>query len=315
MFGNEFTPKSLIDLKNITPDKLLLFFQTIKNENQFNETSKENFVKEKKSIDLNFKNKTAALIFLESSTRTRFSFETACIANGIYPMILDGSKGTSLEKGETILDTLKNLEAMKPLFFIIRCQQSEDLKCLSELIKTPIINAGWGVTGHPTQALLDFFTLFQKWDELRGKKILYIGDIKHSRVVQSHREMANIFGIQMGLCTSKSFLPDWHLETENFDDIQKGIKWADAIYLLRVQKERHFEEMKFDIDKFQFKNEHLKLLTEQKFILHPGPINFGVELEAGLDMAPQSLIYKQVENGVLVRKQIIKSYLNSREIF
>ena len=181
---------SLIHLSEISKKKVESLFEKalmIKKNNH----QKQNHVMSE------FQGCTAALLFFESSTRTRFSFEMAAARAGIHPLVLSGGAGTSLEKGETVFDTIKNIEAMRPDLFIIRCAGTTDLQKISEAIAVPVINAGWGLKGHPTQALLDAVTMFERWNTLENKKVLFVGDALHSRVVASHFELAKKLNYQI----------------------------------------------------------------------------------------------------------------------
>ncbi len=261
----------------------------------------------------------AYLLFFEPSTRTRFSFESACARSGVHPIVLAGGNGTSLEKGETMEDTVLNLDALRPLFFIIRCPDELNLLDLSKKISTPIFNAGWGWKGHPTQALLDALTLFERWDSLADKKFLFVGDIKHSRVVSSHLELARICGYKIGYCAPDYFRPKVTNEIEVFEDIESGLKWADAVCALRVQKERHFDldvQKAFNVEtyrkKFGLNQASLQSLKSNGWILHPGPINYGVELEKEVLNDPRSVVLKLVENGMFLRQAIVQNFLNGK---
>ncbi|MGZ3691145.1 MAG: aspartate carbamoyltransferase catalytic subunit, partial [Pseudobdellovibrio sp.] len=178
---------SLITLNNLSKQKIdKLFSQTSILKTNFNQHQMTSGV-----YHSGYKG-TAALLFFEPSTRTRFSFEAACSRAGFHPLILDGGIGTSLEKGETVEDTIYNIKSMRPLFFVVRCNDQVNLAEIDANIEEPVINAGWGKQGHPTQALLDAFTMFEQWKDLKNKNVLYVGDIKHSRVVSSHIELAKI---------------------------------------------------------------------------------------------------------------------------
>lgn len=257
---------------------------------------------------------TAALLFFEPSTRTRFSFEAACSRAGYHPLILDGGIGTSLEKGETIEDTIFNIQAMRPLFFVVRCNDQVNLAEIDSRLKEPVLNAGWGKQGHPTQALLDALTMFECWKSFAGKNVLFVGDIKHSRVVSSHRQLANILGYKLGFCAPTDFLPADTSAVELFSDLNKALEWADAVIALRVQKERHDNENIFLIEdyreNFGLNANRLKSLKPAGLVMHPGPINYGVELETEILKDSRSCIMKQVENGVFLREALIRSLFN-----
>lgn len=255
----------------------------------------------------------AALLFFEPSTRTRFSFEAACARSGVYPLVLSGAAGTSLEKDESLEDTILNIEAMQPLFFVIRAPDELSLREMAEKIHTPIINAGWGMQGHPTQALLDMLTVFEKFKSLEGKKVLFVGDIKHSRVVSSHIELSRVLGYQIGYTCPASFLPaNVDREVMYFSQLKEGLKWADAVVALRVQKERH-GSTKFSVEdykaQFSINKATLEHLNTDGIIMHPGPINYGIELEKEVLQDPRSQILQLVENGAFVREALIRQVL------
>lgn len=259
----------------------------------------------------------AVLLFFEPSTRTRFSFEAACARAGVHPLVLGGASGTSLEKGETMEDTIFNLEAMRPLFFVIRCPDNLDLNAIQKQISVPILNAGWGMRGHPTQTLLDAVTLYERWGTLQNKKILFVGDIKHSRVVGSHLQLSSIMNYQIGYCAPIELLPSNYDAKKNqtFDKLEEGLKWADAVVALRVQKERHVDLARTDHfiadyrEAFGLNSKKLEKFKSDGFILHPGPINYGVELEKEVLKDPRSVILNLVENGAFMRETLVREII------
>ncbi|MBC7742068.1 MAG: aspartate carbamoyltransferase catalytic subunit [Bdellovibrionaceae bacterium] len=257
----------------------------------------------------------AALLFLEPSTRTRFSFESACTRAGLHPLLLDGRSGASLEKGESIEDTILNIEALRPLFFVIRCNGDFNLNDIQKKLSVPIINGGWGMRGHPTQALLDAMTIFEKWGDLYQRQILFVGDIKHSRVVSSHLELAKISGYKIGFVAPKNFLPDVIPDgVQLFKNLDEGLQWADAVIALRVQNERHDEKSDFSLadyrENYGLNNKRLMKLKPNSMVMHPGPINYGVEIESEILADVRSVILKQVENGVFLREALIRDLMN-----
>jgi aspartate carbamoyltransferase catalytic subunit len=264
---------------------------------------------------VNANGKTAALLFFEPSTRTRFSFEAACVRAGYHPLILDGVSGTSLEKGETVIDTILNIEALRPLFFVIRCGADLNLEELGNQISTPILNAGWGHHGHPTQALLDTLTVYEKLKAVENKKILFVGDIKHSRVVASHFQLAKLLNYQIGICAPDSFLPT-EKNYQRFENLDEGLQWADAVMALRVQKERH-DGKPFDTENYRkaygLNLTRLTKLSDKALIMHPGPINYGTELEAEVLTDSRSVVLQQVENGVFLREALIRQLFKETE--
>ncbi len=298
---------SLINLKNLSQKTVgSLFSKTLELKNNFNQHQLSAGV-----YHSGYKG-TAALLFFEPSTRTRFSFEAACSRAGFHPLILDGIAGTSLEKGETVEDTIFNVEALRPLFFVIRCDNKLDLQKISEQVSVPIINAGWGQQGHPTQALLDGLTIFEKRGELSQQNILFVGDIKHSRVVSSHIELAAITGSQLAFCAPDEFLPEQiPAGVKVFSRLEEALLWAHVTIALRVQKERHDSSSKFSLSdyrqNFGINLQRLQKLSPDAMIMHPGPINYGVEIESEILTDPRCVILKQVENGAFLREALIRN--------
>lgn len=298
--------RSVIDLKSATKSEIYSLFESAMK-------LKRDFTGQRDIAQRGI----AALLFFEPSTRTRFSFEAACARSGVHPLVLSGAAGTSLEKDETLEDTILNIEAMKPLFFVIRAPDALNMWEMAEKIHTPIINAGWGMQGHPTQALLDMLTVFEKFETLEGKKVLFVGDIKHSRVVSSHLELSRILRYQIGYACPASFLPNSvDREVNYFSQLKEGLQWADAVVALRVQKERHGHVnggAKFSVEDyrahFSINNATLEHLNTDSIIMHPGPINYGIELEKEVLQDPRSQILQLVENGAFVREALIRQVL------
>lgn len=302
---------SLLDFQNLNPDQInTLVHSALDLKKQQNKIGR--FLENRTIIG------TGALLFFEPSTRTRFSFETACIRAGVAPLIMDNIAGSSLEKGESIEDTMLNLEAMRPLFFVVRCTDQTELADIAGKLKTPVINAGWGKKGHPTQALLDITTLIERWGDLKNKNILFVGDVKHSRVFSSHLELSKIMGYNLGYCAPAEFgLGEFESITagvKSFDQIRHALDWADAIITLRVQKERHASVSASSGEDYRARYglnlERAKLLKPSGVILHPGPINYGVEIEKDLLKDSRSVILQLVENGVFIREVVIKSVIS-----
>lgn len=248
--------------------------------------------------------KTGAFLFFEPSTRTRLSFELAAHRLGVHVVTLEGSKGSSLEKGETLEDTVLNVAAMKPDFLVIRCGDNLDLKSIAKKISVPVLNAGWGKIEHPSQALLDLFTLQQKWGSIEGKRLLILGDSRYSRVVGSHVELAKKMGYEINFFGPSDVLR----EPSPFSSLKEALSWCDAVMALRMQKERHQGSFGFS-QEFSLSRENLKLLRPEAWILHPGPMNYGVEVDLGILEEPRSLILQQVENGVYVRMAMLATSL------
>lgn len=271
-----------------------------------------------------YQNKNACLLFFENSTRTQISFELAVRDCGAHAVIFN-PETSSLKKGETVLDTLLNLQAMGFDLFVIRHGYSnENLNDLSKEIKTPIINAGEGVSGHPSQALLDCYTILRERKKLQGEKVLFIGDIKHSRVVQSNIELMKMLGIQMAFCGPESFLPRGYGDIRTFEGLEEGMEWATVLISLRTQFERHadfnsvldaYTHAHNKVDRESFvKNyslnfERVKNWKKDGLIMHPGPFNRGIEIQSEILNDPRVCILKQVENGRRIRRALVDSIL------
>jgi aspartate carbamoyltransferase catalytic subunit len=228
----------------------------------------------------------------------------ACQREGIHPVVISGKAATSLEKEETLEDTFLNLAAMDPVAIIIRAGDDLDISSVRQKISVPI-NAGWGVQGHPTQALLDAWTLFLKSGELKNKKLLILGDIVHSRVAHSHFELASILGYEVRVFAPPAFLPK---KAQSFQNIKEGLEWCDAVMALRTQKERH--QSSFSTENFNaewgLNSSNIKSLKKEAWIMHPGPVNWGIELSADIKSHPQSIILDQVRSGVYIRQALLR---------
>jgi aspartate carbamoyltransferase catalytic subunit len=306
--------KSLLDFQYLNQDSILkIIDQSLKNKSDHLQ-NRQKYLTEKFNEAVHG---AACLLFFEPSTRTRFSFEMACARIGVHPLVMDNLAGSSLEKGESIEDTILNLEAMGPLFFVVRCSEDTNLKLITEGLHTPMINAGWGRQGHPTQALLDVTTLIEKWVSIDRKNILFIGDVRHSRVFSSHLQLSKIMGYNLAYCSPPEFDLSASIENENvlkFNEIEEALKWADGVITLRVQKERHRDGTHVikGLDSEQYRrqfglnSDRAKLLKPHGVILHPGPINYGIEIEKNVLKDSRSVILQLVENGVFIREVILK---------
>ncbi|MBN8536038.1 MAG: aspartate carbamoyltransferase catalytic subunit [Deltaproteobacteria bacterium] len=255
-------------------------------------------------------NKVISLIFFEPSTRTRISFEMAALRLGAKVSLLNGKVGTSLEKDETPEDTIKNIAAMKPDLLVIRANDNVNLNQMINEVSPPIINAGWGTKGHPTQALLDILTIKDSNRNIENEKILFVGDIRHSRVVSSHLELAKILGYKIAFCAPKEMIPE-NSSQVYFDNLKDGLDWASSVYSLRMQIERHTEKYSLNniSTQFQINNKSLKGWKKDGLILHPGPVNYGIELAEEILIDSRNIILKQVQYGVLIRMALIYHFL------
>lgn len=258
--------------------------------------------------------KTAALLFFEPSTRTRFSFESATARLGLHPLLLDGISGTSLEKGESIEDTVLNIAAMDPAVLVIRCGDEVDLYSLQRQIQMPIVNAGWGKKAHPSQALLDALTMKAQQRDFKKEKLLVIGDVKHSRVIGSHFQLAKILGYEIAVCGPRAFLPEDYSGLY-FENLEEGMEWATSMMALRVQHERHGMTYSLSSYREQYGLNLRKLKTwkSEGLLMHPGPVNYGVELDLDVNQDPRCKILEQVRWGAYLRQALLARVL-SREV-
>ena len=254
-----------------------------------------------------------ALLFYEASTRTRTSFEYAAKALGAQTALIS-SQSSSIEKGESLLDTGYTLQALGAQAIVLRHPSSGAASTLARAIEIPVINAGDGMHEHPSQALLDAYTMLRHRKTLRGLKVAIVGDIYHSRVARSNVFLLSRFGAQVTLCGPPDFLPDVAAGlakgvriTRHLEDAIRG---ADVVMMLRIQKERlvhrHIHLGDY-IAAYQLTPEKLKLARRDALVMHPGPIVRGLELTSDVADGPQSTIREQVANGVPVRMAILAS--------
>ena len=252
---------------------------------------------------------TVVNLFFENSTRTRISFELA--EKRLSADIVNfATSGSSVQKGETLLDTIKNIEAMKIDVVVVRHKGTGVPKFLVEHTDAVIINAGDGAHEHPTQALLDIFTMEQNLGNLRGKTVTLVGDIKHSRVARSNAWGLNALGAKVRFCGPPTLLPrnTGMLPVEVFNDVRKAVEGADVVYGLRLQKERMDDSLLPSIREYRnFYGITRQTLEKAKnaLIMHPGPINRGVELDSDIADGENSVILEQVTNGVAIRMSVL----------
>ena len=253
---------------------------------------------------------TIANLFFENSTRTKLSFELA--EKRLSADVINFSAAqSSVKKGETLIDTVNNILAMKVDMVVIRHPNPGAAHFLSKHVKSCIINAGDGTHEHPTQALLDAYSLLEKWGDLKGKLIAIVGDILHSRVALSNIYALQMLGAEVRLCAPKSLLPKHikELGVSTSYDLEQTLRWCDAANMLRVQNERmdlgYFPSTREYSQSFGLNGNLLKKLRKEIVILHPGPINRGVEITSEVADSSQVIILDQVENGVAIRMAII----------
>ena len=248
-------------------------------------------------------------LFFENSTRTKSSFEIAAKRLGAEIVHLDVAQ-SSTKKGETLVDTAMNLDAMGPHAIIVRHQNAGVPKILSKHTKAAIINAGDGAHAHPTQALLDLFTLKEHFKELQGKKIAIVGDIKNSRVANSNIELLSRFGMEVILVAPPHFLPKTELRTTHF--LKEIIDEVDAIMSLRTQTERHssqsYASLKDYASDFCITSE---LIGDRDIVLlHPGPVHRNIDINDKLLEDERCKVLNQVSNGVSIRMAVLKKLIN-----
>ena len=251
-------------------------------------------------------------LFFEASTRTRTSFEIAAKRLGADTISIT-AQASSVSKGESLVDTLNTLAAMRPDAIIMRHAASGAPHFLQRYLETPIINAGDGTHEHPTQALLDARTILDRRGALEGLKVAIIGDIAHSRVARSNVHLLSKFGVDIVLCGPASLLPaelkDLAPGVRLTTDIREAIRDADVVMMLRVQLERQHEAAFPASEYFRFyglRLEHLDLASPDAIVMHPGPINRGRELSSEVADFQRSVILNQVENGVAVRMAVLE---------
>jgi aspartate carbamoyltransferase catalytic subunit len=262
--------------------------------------------------------KTVVNLFFENSTRTRTSFEIAAKRLGADNVSISAS-ASSVSKGESLVDTLNTLAAMRADAIVMRHAASGAPHFLQRHLPTPIINAGDGTHEHPTQALLDARTILDHRESLEGLRVAIIGDIAHSRVARSNLHLLSKFGASLVLCGPAPLVPP---ELTNLGpgveltyDIQHAIQDADVIMMLRVQLERIHEPPVDDGEYFRFfglRLEHLKHAKPNVIVMHPGPMNRGREIASEVADSQRSVILNQVENGIAIRMAVLEKVLAPR---
>ena len=253
---------------------------------------------------------TIANLFFENSTRTRLSFELA--EKRLSADVVNFSAGSSsVKKGETLIDTVNNILAMKVDMVVMRHPNPGAGIFLSKHVNARIINAGDGAHEHPTQALLDAYSIRESLGGVSGKKVAIVGDILHSRVALSNIFALKKLGAEVKLCGPKTLMPK-HVESLGVTyepSLQKTIEWCDAVNMLRVQNERmsmsYFPSTREYAQQYGLTLEHLNQLDKKIVVMHPGPINRGVEITSDVADSPQAIILDQVQNGVAIRMAVI----------
>ena len=299
---SELSVNHLLGIKNINKNDIDLIFETA---DHFKEVINRPIKKVPSLRDI-----TIANIFFENSTRTKLSFELAQKRLSADVISFSAAQ-SSVKKGETLVDTVNNILSMKVDMVVMRHANPGAAHFLSQNVKASIINAGDGAHEHPTQALLDSYSIREKLGEVAGKKVVIVGDILHSRVALSNIYALQMQGAEVKVCGPKTLIPR-HIESLGVkveSNLRKALEWCDVANMLRVQNER------MDINFFPSTREYaqqygldktlLDSLNKEIVIMHPGPINRGVEITSDVADSNQSLILNQVENGVAVRMAVI----------
>jgi aspartate carbamoyltransferase catalytic subunit len=295
--------KHLLGIKDLTKDDISLILQTAE---QFKEVLQRPIKKVPSLRDVTIVN-----LFFENSTRTRISFELA-EKRLSADTINFSSSGSSVSKGETLLDTVNNILSMKVDMVVMRHSASGAPHFLAKHIPVAIINAGDGINEHPTQALLDAFSIREKTGSLQGRKIAIIGDIMHSRVAQSNIYLLKKMGAEITVCGPPTLIPKYITEALGVKvnyHLKETLEWCDVANVLRIQLERQNQVLFSSLREYNLvygiKRRMLDDLKKDIVIMHPGPMNRGVEIDSDVADSRQSIILQQVENGVAVRMAVL----------
>lgn len=266
------------------------------------------------------KDKLVVLLFFEPSTRTRSSFEIAAKRIGAKTIDFSSIKSATT-KGETLIDTAKNLEAMDPDCFVIRHSNAGAPYLLSKLQSVPLANAGDGFHEHPTQALLDLMTMVEYKKEVKDKNILIVGDIAHSRVVRSNIYALKTMGANVSVCGPNTMIPPFieKLGVSVYTDIREALPVQDIVMMLRIQTERgghnnQFPSLREYSRNWGLNNKTVRLLKKDALIMHPGPMNRGVEISQMVADSDKSIILPQVTNGVAIRMAVLHILCGGKDI-
>ena len=295
--------RHLLGIKNLTQQDISLILQTAQ---QFKDVLQRPIKKVPSLRDVTIVN-----LFFENSTRTRISFELAEKRLSADTINFSAS-GSSVSKGETLLDTVNNILSMKVDMVVMRHSASGAPHFLSQHIPAAIINAGDGINEHPTQALLDAFSILEKHHTLEGIRVCIVGDILHSRVAQSNIYLLKKMGAEVTVCGPPTLIPkyiDKAFDVRVEFNLKKALEWCDVANVLRIQLERQNQVLFSSLREYSLaygiNKKILNDLPKRITIMHPGPINRGVELDSDVADSDQSVILQQVENGVAVRMAVL----------
>ncbi|HAS60281.1 MAG TPA: aspartate carbamoyltransferase [Algoriphagus sp.] len=306
---SQLSTRHLLGIKNLTPEDIHLILETAAN---FKEVINRPIKKVPSLRDI-----TIANVFFENSTRTRLSFELA--EKRLSADVINfSSSNSSVKKGESLVDTVNNILSMKVDMVVMRHSSPGAPHFLSRNVNANIVNAGDGTHEHPTQALLDSFSIQEKLGDLAGKKVAIIGDILHSRVALSNIFCLKKLGAEVMVCGPITLLPK-HIESLGVKvelDVKKALQWCDVANVLRIQLERqqikYFPSLREYSLYYGINKKLLEQLDKEIVIMHPGPINRGVELASDVAGSEHSIILEQVQNGVAVRMAVLYLLAGSR---
>jgi aspartate carbamoyltransferase catalytic subunit len=302
--------KHLLGIKNLELEDISLIFKTA---DQFKEVINRPIKKVPSLRDI-----TIANLFFENSTRTRLSFELA--QKRLSADVVNFSAASSsVKKGETLVDTVNNILSMKVDMIVMRHPNAGAPTYLANHIDVPIVNAGDGAHEHPTQALLDAYSIREKFGEVTGKKVVIVGDILHSRVALSNIFCLQKLGAEVKVCGPATMMPKYieSLGVSYEPSLRKALEWCDVANMLRIQLERqdtkYFPSLREYTMLYGLDMEMLNSLDKKIVVMHPGPINRGVEITSEVADSDQSIILNQVENGVAIRMAVIYLLANKIE--
>ena len=299
---SELSVNHLLGIKYITEKDIQLIFETA---DHFKEVINRPIKKVPSLRDI-----TIANLFFENSTRTRLSFELAEKRLSADVINFSASQ-SSVTKGETLVDTVNNILSMKVDMVVMRHPNPGAGVFLSQHVKAAIVNAGDGAHEHPTQALLDSYSIRERLGDVAGKKVVIVGDILHSRVALSNIFALHKQGAEVMVCGPKTLIPKYihELGVKVETNLRKALNWCDVANMLRIQNERldisYFPSTREYVQQYGLTKELLASLDKEIVIMHPGPINRGVEITSEVADSPQSIILEQVENGVAIRMAVI----------
>ncbi len=297
-----FNPKHILGIKNLSAEELTFILDTAASFKEINS-------RDIKKVPI-LRGKTIINLFFEASTRTRTSFEIAGKRLSADTINITAS-ASSVVKGETLEDTARNIEAMHPDIIVMRHSASGACEYLAQRLKCSIVNAGDGAHEHPSQALLDAFTIREHKGRIEGLTVTIAGDVTHSRVVRSNIYCLTKLGAKVRLVGPKTMMPPGieRLGCEVYTDLEKAISGVDCVMMLRIQRERQGKTLLPSLREYArfygLNDRNIQLTKDDAIILHPGPMNRGVEISSVVADGKRSVILDQVENGVAVRMALL----------